>query len=133
MRTIEFRGQRIENQEWVFGYYYSECGNPYIIEDCQKETLLNRNTPHLINPETLGQYTGLKDNNNVKIYEGDIILIFDMFKHEVVFKNGSYGYMVDDGFVSFSSNKSNLGASYANLDKVKVIGNIHQNPELLKS
>ncbi len=64
MRKIKFRGQRVDNQEWVVGYYYSECGNSYIIEDCQKETLLNRNTPHLIKPETLGQFAGLTDRKN---------------------------------------------------------------------
>jgi len=73
MRDIEFRGKDIVCGKWVYGYYYSECGNHYIIENLQKESELNRNIPHQVIPETVGQYTGLKDKDEVYIFEADFV------------------------------------------------------------
>lgn len=73
MRQIKFKAKRLDNGEWVEGYYYSECGKSYIFEDRQKETMLHRNHPYEIDPSTICQFTGLKDCMLEDIWEGDII------------------------------------------------------------
>jgi hypothetical protein len=70
------------------------------------------------------QFTGLLDKNGKEIYEGDIILITGR-KTYVFFRNGSFMYWID------SQSYLELSQSYS-LDDIKVIGNIYQNPELLK-
>jgi len=79
MREILFRGKCTDEDvgeygEWVYGYFYEECGNTYILEDRQRRNgnLVYKNTPQLVDPATIGQYTGLKDKNGVWIFEGDI-------------------------------------------------------------
>ena len=77
-------------------------------------------------PETVGQYTGLCDKNGKKIFEGDII-------------KGAWGVVVqvvyDECYLGFLARNDMLfqhGIDYYGLDKIEVIGNIHDNPELLK-
>lgn len=86
--NIKFKAKRLDNGKWVEGYFYAECGNAYIIENCQKESMLNRNITYEVAPSTVCQFTGLKDTNDVPIFEGDII-DFDG-EGEVVFKDGAF-------------------------------------------
>jgi len=73
IRNIKFKAKRLDNSEWVKGYFYKECGNTYIIEDRQSESMLNRNEAHLVDPSTVCQFTGLKDCKGNEVWEGDII------------------------------------------------------------
>lgn len=72
-RIIKFKAKRLDNLEWVEGYFYAECGNAYIIEDRQKHSMLNRNEAVLVDPSTVCQFTGLKDCEGNEVWEGDII------------------------------------------------------------
>lgn len=71
--NIKFKAKRLDNNTWVEGYFYAECGNTYIIKDRQSESMLNRNEAHQVDPSTVFQFTGEKDMNGDNIYVGDII------------------------------------------------------------
>ena len=97
-RDIKFKGKRYDNNQWVEGYFYEESGSTYIIDDRQKKSILNRNTPHKVDPTTVCQFTGLKDNDGKMIWEGDIVEreIYDLYKgvamvkSTIEYKNGSF-------------------------------------------
>ena len=128
-REIIFRGKRDDTGEWVEGFY---CGGnerktlrPCIFVyrpdrqsyDCQD-----------IIPETVGQYTGLKDIHGVKIFEGDIVN-YNGSCHKVVFesRNGT-GYF---GIVVGENETWGFGNSTPAY-MMTVVGNIHDNPDLLE-
>jgi hypothetical protein len=73
LENIKFKAKRLDNNTWVEGYFCVECGNTYIIEDRQSESMLNRNEAHQVDPSTVCQFTGEKDMNGDNIYVGDII------------------------------------------------------------
>ena len=71
--SIKFKAKRLDGKGWVCGYFYEENGNTYIIENRQKESMLNRNVTHQVDSKTVCQFTGDKDMRGKEIYIGDII------------------------------------------------------------
>ena len=125
MREIEFRGKRADNSgEWVYGYYYHDqrfkngypCQDVYIIRN---ELDLN----YEVGPATVGQYTGLKDKNGEKIYEGDILDFGGGRILIVVFNRGRFAVQFRDGSIE---------DNWLRPSHFPVIGNVHDNPELLE-
>lgn len=137
MREILFRGKRVDNGEWVYGYY-CPCvfGNfpaePAIID--ADELKKGKWAPVRVILETVGQFIGLTDKNGTRIFEGDICkTYFESYTHSweevgvVTEFCGAYGIKSADGkhFRAFI-NESVYTRSH------EVIGNIHDNPELLE-
>lgn len=113
MREILFRGKRICNDVMMFGSLFCDDGDCYIVADDF------HHSHYKVLPETVGQYTGLKDKNGKRIFEGDII----RFEH-----NGkTYVDVVAFDAPMFSPSNSCRWSMW----KDEVIGNIHDNPELL--
>lgn len=135
MRKILFRGKansEIREGEWVHGSLLAESPStfPIIARDYDNDedwiSVIEWDT---VDPETVGQFTGLTDKNGKKIFEGDIVKYGDTV-HEVVFeqRNGTAYF----GLV-YSPLETLPFGHYQDLRQIEVIGNIHDNPELLES
>lgn len=118
MREILFRGKRLDNGEWEEGFY----------NFCKKRTGENIHfirpiglqDAFQVDPAAVGQYTGLQDKNGERIFEGDIVLdcgepcviMFENCCWKELYQNDYWSFIYDDSVV-------------------EVIGNIHDNPELM--
>lgn len=128
MREILFRGKRIDNGEWVYGYYCASIGCKNGIEQVGYFIHTSDNN-FAVDPDTVGQYTGLTDKYGKGIYEGDVCIVslsYFKIKNEkatVAFINGAFQFQY--GCEQFFSKP------HGAWDEVEVIGNIHDNPELL--
>jgi uncharacterized phage protein (TIGR01671 family) len=137
MREILFRGKRCKDGEWVVGSYYKQkefYGTPFeshvIItstDDLEYDQALEF---HCVQPETVGQFTGLTDNNGMKIFEGDIVSDYGPYCEVVEFTTEGvascgccFAYFEGSGFK----------ARNTDLKDCTISGNIHDNPELAKN
>ena len=131
MREILFRGKRTDNGKWVYGLL-CRVGDTYAnIVEKSTEVMCTVLT------NTIGQSTGLTDKNGKKIFEGDIIHLeysqvffggeyFGEYTAEVSYKEGCF---ITDGINNGDEIETPL-SGFDN-DEVEIIGNIHDNPELL--
>ena len=95
-REILFRGKRADNGEWVYGYL---IGNNVIVGEVVDfdEDYFNTEFWYKVDPETVGQFTGLTDKNGTKIFDGDIVRFYDDSEDELT--NGVVVFNAD--FCSF--------------------------------
>jgi len=123
MREIKFRGCFKIGDSWEYGgIRYGDMGQAYILPHGATSRVV------LVNRSYVGQYTGLKDKNNVEIYSGDILKYWlPTLKREEV---GEVKWR--DDIACFLLNGNWMEYDWIKIGKLEVIGNIYENPELLK-
>ena len=143
MRTIKFRGKRLDNSEWVYGDLLRMHGVPCIYPDPAPDGW----NDYEVIPDTVGQFTGLLDKNGKEIYEGDVLqripneqysdatgIPLDMLREDI-------GEGCDLVFVRYDESQSSVmylslsrkfNVHWLNTQYFTIICNIHDNPELLK-
>lgn len=127
-REILFRGKRADNGEWIYGYL---IGNNVIVGEVVDfdEDYFNTEFWYKVDPETVGQFTGLTDKNGTKIFDGDIVRFYDDSEDELT--NGVVVFNAD--FCSFCvSMKGHEDVMLMSHWQYEVIVNIYDNLELLK-
>jgi uncharacterized phage protein (TIGR01671 family) len=140
MRDIEFRGRLTDGMAWAFGDLFQSAARDFFVIG-----------GYPVEKETIGQYTGMKDKDGVKIFEGDIVRYCGIYEYEemeewdeeaelrpapyywekdVVKWQGKYcpAFDLDNHQYDFNG----LGYICDEHHVIEVIGNIHDNPELLK-
>lgn len=147
MRNILFRGKRLDNEAWVYGDLIENQGRYFIYHAMSETTIEDNDDGRIVvaavdvDPATVGQYTGLQDKNGKKIFEGDIFkedysgIVRSVFRVPggLAFEDNpvSFGYDHRAPVYPYSSIAEMQNASW--LSKYcEVVGNIHDNPELLK-
>ena len=138
MREILFRGKRFDNGEWVEGFYnHLPCGR-FDADEHMIQTVLENGKIgmlHDIDPSTVGQYTGLKDKNGKRIFEGDVCRFREWSNGEMCWV-GKVHWEHQQFMISGGPNKEcetmfELCMSRFIPENIEVIGNITDNPELL--
>ena len=136
MREILFRGKSVNNGEWAEGFLvidtiFCEDAVPvkhYHIDEMNLGTFpveFQSGISETVDPETVGQFTGMTDKNGKKIFEGDICKHRSNYSGDFIISVVTF---TDGQFLAMADNNSGFNLS----DKLEVIGNIHDNPELLE-
>lgn len=146
-REIKFRAKDYETGEWLYGSLIQRIGYfPSILHPTPTEDGKIRYIETCVDKETIGQYIGLKDQNGKEIYEGDILRGdeypfncdgVDNYFAEIVWADNVCGFY---RITHKKPNSTVRGISHGNWEQLdeddiksfEVIGNIHDNPELLK-
>ena len=123
MRDILFRGKRLDNGEWVEGDLVHSA---YKIGDTCVGTYGSSLGMHQVDPSTVGQYTGLMDKNGERIFEGDVLTVDG--------EDGFFALEFQEDTARFVMSGDSIVVDFDNFwsYEVEVMGNIHDNPELLE-
>ena len=126
-KEILYKAKRVDNGEWVCGlpiyknYIRVFTEHEYEDEDGKKVKYSTTND-YQVDPKTMCEFTGLIDKNGNKIFEHDIITVY----------NSNYSINFEDGGFTVGNSKIPLSLCFATEENYVVIGNIFDNPELLE-
>ncbi len=155
-REIKFRGLEMDSPigiNWIYGFYIEKHGKDYNGSPCVRYWINDGHEEFEVAKDTLGQFTGLKDNNGKEIYLGDIVRLFtndfeksvekynmdpNRWTFIVCFENGCYGIkpampnLHHDEDLMFSPFWCDEDKEMHDFKNTEIIGTIHENPELLQ-
>lgn len=147
-RIVKFRGKRIDTGEWVYGSYHPHkevmlcIASKEQVESNLKALIIqdgmsdwNLTVPintHEVIPKSVGEFTGLKDKNGKEIYEGDICQYYDK-KYYIIEWALNIGGMWLLSTIKYDNGPHGMGFEETEQYELEVIGNIFENPELLKT
>lgn len=143
MRKIFFRGKRVDNGKWVGGYYVVRkrpyfkdkgadfehiiCDNLVIDDFNDKQFVDTIPITYSVDPETIGQYTGVTDTNGNKIFEGDVVWdSYDEDYGKVEWDNDTAKFII-----TFSTFTVDFDSVYGK--ELEIVGNVFDTPEFLEA
>ena len=144
MREILFRGKRIDNGEWVEGFFVAKVDpllgimtSLILTQELDANGILRSNmTWHKVDPETVGQYTGRIGKNGKKVFENDILQMFTIWEDGTIGKGlvCAVQWLTNDQCYVLTRGGSIVDdfGNYGRPEYYEIIGNIHDNPELLE-
>lgn len=148
-REVRFRGRSIKSGKWLYGYLAEARGK--VLQTRYTEKVIFENlewfntdnfgfvlNDYAVDPETIGQYTGLKDCNGNDIYEGDIIRSekYNDIKHTVLYDEQSASFCaicIDANMGTELEIRCHISQEWIDNHPKFIIGNNYDNPELLKT
>lgn len=153
MREILFRGKRVGNGKWIEGDLLSSGAYPDRLWITESKTFFDKQIQNIgiieVDPVTVGQYTGLQDKNGKKIFEGDIVKVYNFeiikkdgrhikkqpFNLEVLFFNGGFVFSTKEDIArefGLNANEYAISKTDKNCFRIEVVGNIYDNTKLIE-
>ena len=125
-REILFRGWNKKNKRWLYGYYFAYRGYHFISPDEFVNPLASYED-YVVDADTVGQYTGLKDAKGKRIFEGDIIES-NGCRHSILYNDREARFEAVFGDIQCS-----IIQRWIDEFKKVVVGNVYENKELIET